>query len=99
MDLEEPEIKIGPGKLFSDLDFGLGQQAKIVRSYNTGPKGVLGPGDFRSCGSGQNHKMDKLGIYVVNEAHFVILIYFARVVKLGKPKTSGPILILCLIML
>ena len=60
LDLEEPKIKIGPGKLFSDLDYGLGQQAKIVRSYNTGPKGVLGPEDFLSCGSGQNYKMDQL---------------------------------------
>ena len=47
LDLEEPEIKIGPRKLFSDLDFGLGQQAKIVKGYNTGPERVLGPGDLK----------------------------------------------------
>ena len=61
LDLEEPEIKIGPRKMFSELGFGLGQQAKIVRSYNSGPKGVLGPGDLKRCGSGQNFNMDQIG--------------------------------------
>ena len=45
LDLEEPEIKIGPRKMFSNWDLDWAKKAKIVRSYNSGPKGVLGPGD------------------------------------------------------
>ena len=75
--------------MFSELGFGLGQQAKIVRSYNSGPKGVLGPGDLKRYGSGQKLQDGLLGINVIKEAQYVI--YFTSVVKLGKPKTSGPI--------
>ena len=46
LDLEEPENKDWARKLFSDLDFGLGQQAKICKELQIGPKRVLGPGDF-----------------------------------------------------
>ena len=52
LDLEEPEIKIGPRKLFSDLDFGLGQQAKVCKELQTGPKRVLGPGDLKMLQTG-----------------------------------------------
>ena len=44
------------------------KRPNIVRSYNSGPKGVLGPGDLKRCGSGQNFNMDKIGDFVIIEA-------------------------------
>ena len=70
------------------MGFGLGQKAKIVKSYNSGPKGVLGPGDLKGCGSGQTLQDGLLGINVIKEAQYVI--YFTSVVKLEIPKTSSP---------
>ena len=58
--------------MFSELGFGLGQQAKIVRSYNLGPKRVLGPGDLKRCGSGQNFNMDQIGDFEIIEAQLKI---------------------------
>ena len=72
------------------MGFGLGRKAKIVKSYNSGPKGVFGPGDLKGCGSGQTLQDGLLGINVIKEAQYVI--YFTNVVKLRKPKTSGPII-------
>ena len=66
------------------------KRPKFVKSYNTGPKGVLGPGDFNEAADrARNYKRTRLGINVIKEAQYVI--YFTSVVKLGKPKTSGPI--------
>ena len=43
LDHEELEIEKWARKLFLDLDFGLGQQAKICKVLQIGPKRVLGP--------------------------------------------------------
>ena len=90
LDLEEPEIKIGPRKLFSDWDLDWANRPKIVKSYNTSPKEFWAQGIKDTADRARNYKMDRLGINVINEAQYVI--YFTSVVKLGKPKTSGPIL-------
>ena len=60
LDLEEPEIKIGPRKLFSELGFGLGQQAKICKELQIGPKRVLGPGDFKKLRIGPELQVGQL---------------------------------------
>ena len=92
LDLEEPEIKIGPRKLFSDLVLDWANRPKFVKSYKQAQKEFWAPGDLTSSGLGHNYKTDQLGIIVIKEAHLVIyFIYFTSVVKLEKPKTSGPI--------
>ena len=54
------------------------------------PKRSFGPRRSKEATDrARNYKMDRLGINVIDEAQYVI--YFTSVVKLGKPKTSGPI--------
>ena len=87
--LRNQKIKVGPRKLFSD-GFGLGQQAKVCKELQTRPKRSFGPRRFlEAADRARNYKMDRLGINVIDEAQSII--YFTSVVKLGKPKTSGPI--------
>ena len=99
LDLEEPEIKIGPRKLFSDLDFGLGQQAKICKELQTAPKGVLGPGDFKKLRIGPRiTRWTKLGINVIKEAHLVIyfnLFYKGCKIRKTQDIRPNPNLIFC----
>ena len=56
--------------MFSDWVMDWANRPKIVKSYNTGPKGVLGPGDLKRCGSGQNFNMDQIGDFEIIEAQF-----------------------------
>ena len=76
------------------LGYGLGQQAKIVKSYNTGPKGVLGPGDLKRCGSGQNFNMDQIGDFEIIEPKFNL---FYKCWKIRNTQNIRPnIFFLCL---
>ena len=93
-------MKIGPRKLFSDWDLDWANRPKFVKSYKQAQKEFWAQKTLRRIGSGQNYKMDQLGINVIKEAHLVIyLIYFTSVVKLGKTQDIRPNLILCLNML
>ena len=47
LDLEEPEIKIGPRKLFSDWDLDWANRPKFVKSYKQAQKEFWAPGDFK----------------------------------------------------
>ena len=46
LDLEEPEIKIGPRKLFSDWDLDWANRPKFVKSYKQAQKEFWAPEDF-----------------------------------------------------
>ena len=61
LDLEEPEIKIGPRKLFSDWDLDWANRPKFVKSYKQAQKEFWAQEILRSCGSGRNYKMDQIG--------------------------------------
>ena len=82
---------MGPEKGFL-IGSGLGQRDKICKVLQTGPKRVLGPGKFKALRIGPElQDGSTLGIYVINEAHFVIIFYlFTWVVNLEIPKTPGP---------
>ena len=86
--MRNQKLKLGPENCFL-IGYGLGHKAKICKELQISPKGVLGPGDLKSFGPGQKLQDGLLGINVIKEAQYVI--YFTSVVKLGKPKTSGPI--------
>ena len=47
LDLEEPEIKIGPRKMFSNWIRTGPRGHKNCKELQTGPKRVLGPKDFK----------------------------------------------------
>ena len=59
------------------LDQDWAKKAESVKCYKTGPKRVLGPGNFKTLQIGlELQDGSALGIYVINEAHFVIYFLF-----------------------
>ena len=92
-------MKIGPRKLFSDWDLDWANRPRFVKSYKQAQKEFWAQEILEAADRAGITRRTTLGINVIKEAHLVIyFIYFTSVVKLGKPKTSGPIF-LCFVML
>ena len=79
---------MGPEKGFL-IGSGLGRQAKFVNYYKQAQKEFWAQETKEDADRARITRRTGSGIFVINEAQSVI--YFTSVVKLGKPKTSGPI--------
>ena len=90
--LRNQKLKFGPRKLFSDWVLDWANRPKFVKSYKQAQKEFWAQEILEAADRARITRWTSLGINVIQAAQFVIcFIYFTSVVKLGKPKTSGPI--------
>ena len=93
LDLEEPEIGIGPRKLFSDW-IRTGPTGQNCKELQLRPKRSFGPRRLKEMRIGPEFQLGPdLGFW---NHRSPILIKNTSVEKLEIPRTSGPIFFLCL---
>ena len=87
LDLKEPEIKIGPRKLFSDGNLDWANRPKFVKSYKQAQKEFWAQETLRDADQARISTWTRLGIFVNIEAQFVI---FYKCCKIRKTQDIRP---------